>query len=221
MATESKAPSLMHFPLARLYCEEGGYAIRRAIWDGSQGGHELAWLIFSNGIYYYVTAPGSRIVRGTHISGVTTIRGDVMGEDLLATDWTTLKVGCTQGSDCVCGDQIILQGVVGFPTSVTQSGTPAVNITDPNAAKGLAACELPPADWLAGIPSESECDCYTPVSFGETTPSTPLADPTNGNGGASPVTVAATIAAATTSGSSARSPPTSAAARCRSFSPGN
>lgn len=268
----------MHFPLARLYCEEGGYAIRLAEWDGSVGGHELAWLTFQSGLYRYTNASGTRIVRSTFqtgamtftaaVSGVCTTTahgaatgqavrasssgvlpggvsgavhyflhvvdantyklcasranavagtgfitigdtgsgthtlalltlGDVTAEDMLKFSWTMLKPGCDFGSECACADQILLAGVPGFPTASTRSGEPVLDVTNPNATRGLNGCDAPPADWLSvRAASIADCECYEPFDYGYSTPQPPLPMSDNGNGGAAPASIAPSAAGA-------------------------
>jgi hypothetical protein len=47
---EASGPIFMHFPLAQKYALEG-FAIRRKGWDGT--GHEIAWLTYELGLWYY------------------------------------------------------------------------------------------------------------------------------------------------------------------------
>lgn len=186
MATPS-APPLMHFPLAALYAQ-AGYAIRLASWDGSVGGHEVAWLFVRNALFYYANSSGARIAQGGVEGGAA---GDVTAEDMAESTWTTLGVGCDFSSACACGDALLLQGVPGFPQAIEASVEPVFSLSAPNASMGLYGCDLPPSDWMARLAAASDCACYTAPTFGGTlAPEPPLPRITNTNGGAAPGTLA-------------------------------
>lgn len=173
MAAVAKIPPLMNWPLARRFCQ-AGYAIRRAIWDGT-GDYELAWITYGDALFWHLSATGKRVCRGstfTSSAGTTVaVRGDVIEEDLLAQDWTVLPVGCDFSSDCPCGDKLALIDFPGFPVA---GGSGSVALANPNA---LTDCAAPVLDF-------SDCDCYTPPAFGGETP--PLPEPAGPNGGAAP-----------------------------------
>ena len=169
---QQTAPPLMHFALAWYYLD-AGYYIRRWGWDGTD--HDKAWLLMRNGIVYYIGDGVDRICQGT--KGAT--RGDVMAEDLLARDWTTLGIGCDGASDCPCGDAILNSLI---PALYTEDETDVtLDLDNPNSTLGLGACDLPPRNWLDALPSDG-CDCFTPLD--PDTPQRDLLPASNDNGSA-------------------------------------
>jgi len=83
-STSQKLPPLMHFPLAKHLATIQGRSIRRVGWTGKPGAHELAWICYRGGLWWYQNAAGERVAES----------GDVDEHDFLALDWTTLAPDC-------------------------------------------------------------------------------------------------------------------------------
>jgi hypothetical protein len=83
-APAQKLPPLMHFPLAKHLATTQDRSIRRVGWTGKPGAHELAWIRYTGGLWWYQNASGERVAES----------GDVDEHDLLALDWTTLPPDC-------------------------------------------------------------------------------------------------------------------------------
>lgn len=156
----SKAPPLMHFPLAQRYLQ-AGYALRRATWTGYDGEHELAWITYSGGLYIYHTADAQRVVLAT----------DVKAADLRAWDWTLLSPSCAISAlaDCACATGSALFSLPGFP-EYEDEAVALFDVTAPNGRMGLFGCALPPGDWRKR--ATDECDCADTGGGGGTDPIT-------------------------------------------------
>lgn len=162
MAVSNSAPPRMHFPLAMLYAQNG-FAIRRATWDGSDGGHELAWLFFHGGLWLYVPAatPVPRVVRGTHTISAVVYPGDVTADDLASWDWTTQLPECSAVDPCECATRALLSRVPSYPVN---RNTPVRgrDWLNPNAERGAGGCVLPPSDWTSRF-QDGPCDCLVEI----------------------------------------------------------
>jgi hypothetical protein len=131
-----KLPTLMHFPLAKHLATTEGLSIRRLGWTGKPGAHELAWICYRGGLWWYQNAAGERVAES----------GDVDEHDLLALDWTTLAPDCDPAE----------HQDVGLPADATIFGirpydlwedvgaeTGLRDLANPNAELGAARCEPP------------------------------------------------------------------------------
>lgn len=152
--SSASAPALMYFPLAQEFLS-AGYAIRRSLWDGSVGGHELAWIKSDGWFDYYINAAGAHIVRSSVAGGAA---GDVIGTDLDAGDWTCLTPGCsaldvTNGVPCACAGAAALDINQPYPAFNDISTPPAFDLQNPNAALGQMGCS-PPSTGCACDPAD-------------------------------------------------------------------
>lgn len=131
-------PKTMPLPAAIRYAREG-YAIRRVPWDGSVGGHELAWIIYRGGLFFYLDAEGRWVVQND----------EVIREDFLAPDWTLLPPECVSDADvCACGPGAV--NALPYPDWEDEPDPiAAFDNLNPNSALGLVDCQ-----WQTG-----PCDC--------------------------------------------------------------
>jgi len=126
----------MHFPLAKHLATAQGRSIRRVGWTGKPGAHELAWIRYTGGLWWYQNASGERVAES----------GDVDEHDLLALDWTTLTPDCDPAE----------HHNAGLPADATVFGIRPYDLWDdmgmdaglrdlanPNAETGAAACASP------------------------------------------------------------------------------
>lgn len=109
--------------------------------------HELAWIIYLDGIYYYI-GPDA-IVR------VVTCF-DVTAADMAAQDWTLLTVDCVTAADttgeCGCAiDHTVFPSYPAFSTTVP----PAFDPKAPNAQFGLFGCDTPGGPCACGTTGTS------------------------------------------------------------------
>ncbi|MBU6303648.1 MAG: hypothetical protein KGS60_19045 [Verrucomicrobia bacterium] len=157
-ATAQKLPPLMHFPLAKHLATTQGRSIRRVGWTGKPGAHELAWIRYTGGLWWYQNASGERVAES----------GDVDEHDLLALDWTTLAPHCdpAEHQDAGLPADATVFGIrpydlwedVGMDAGLRE-------LTNPNAVVGAARCQpasitplLPPVTIVAPVivkPGES------------------------------------------------------------------
>lgn len=131
-------PKTMPLPAALRYAREG-YAIRRVPWDGSAGGHDLAWIIYRGGLFFYLDAEGRWVVQND----------EVIREDFLAPDWTLLPPECVSNADvCACGPGAL--NALPYPDWEDEPDPiAAFDPANPNAVLGLANCQ-----WRQG-----NCEC--------------------------------------------------------------
>lgn len=149
-------PKTMPLPAALRYAREG-YAIRRVPWDGSFDGHELAWIIYRGGLFFYLDAGGRWVVQNN----------EVIREDFLAKDWTLLPPGCVSNADvCACGPGAV--NALPYPDWEDEPDPIATfENLNPNSALGLVDCQ-----WQTG-----SCEC----GGGTETVPPPWPDPPGGD----------------------------------------
>lgn len=145
MPTLLQPPKLMPLPAALRYAREG-YAIRRAIWDGSAEGRELAWFVYRGGVFFRLDAEGREVVQNDEMTR----------EDFLARDWTLLPPECVGSAEvCDCGPGAV--EAMPYPDWEDEPDPLAAqDATNPNRLLGLEGCQ-----WRTG-----PCEC----GGGETTP---------------------------------------------------
>ena len=131
-------PKTMPLSAALRYAREG-YAIRRIPWDGSVDGHELAWIIYRGGLFFYLDAEGRWVVQND----------EVIREDFLAQDWTLLPPDCVSDADvCACGPGAV--NALPYPDWEDEPDPiAAFDNLNPNSALGLVNCQ-----WQSG-----PCEC--------------------------------------------------------------
>jgi len=163
MPTLLQPPSLMPLPAALRYAREG-YAIRRARWDGREGGPALAWLVYRGGIFFRLDAEGREVVQNDEMTR----------EDFLARDWTLLPPECIGSSEvCDCGPGAV--GAMPYPDWEDEPDPLAAqDATNPNRLLGLESCQ-----WRTG-----PCEC----GGGETSPPPWPPPPTQGTTGSTGTT---------------------------------
>jgi hypothetical protein len=127
-------PPLMHFPLAKFLATSRGLSIRRFAWSGAPGAHELAWLRYEGGLWWYRDASGERVAES----------GDVDEHDLLALDWTTLPADCdpAEHQHGLPADAVVF-GIRPYDLPEEPGIGGVRDLRDPNAELGAGRCEPP------------------------------------------------------------------------------
>ena len=131
-------PKLMPLPAALRYAREG-YAIRRAIWDGSGEDRALAWIVYRGGLFFLLDAEGREIVQNDEVSR----------EDFLGQDWTLLPPECVSSAEvCACGPGAL--DAMPYPEWEDEPDPMApLDGLNPNRLLGLEGCQ-----WRTG-----PCEC--------------------------------------------------------------
>ena len=127
-------PKTMHLPAALRYAREG-YAIRRVVWDGKSDSHELAWLVYRGGLFFYLDAAGRWVVQNDQVGR----------EDFLAWDWTMLPPECMYAADLSASGSGTLPGLPYPDWEDDSDPMAAYDFANPNAAFGLVNCQ-----WQGG-----------------------------------------------------------------------